>query len=119
MLTPCYSAAQNAAVLSAFHNPVYNMKCNVHGCRGKTSFCVWPHNPSARCAVSSPAFRLPPGPQQYATVAWTVRVTFEPGRQDLATSLGRALQSSPGAVLAAFQSTRGPATVTQLYYGLP
>ena len=80
---------------------------------------MWPHNPPAHCAVSSPAFRLPPGPQQYATVAWTVRVTFEPGRQDLATSLGRALQSSPGAVLAAFQSTRGPATVTQLYYGLP
>ena len=68
--------------------------------------------------MSSPAFRLPAGQQQYATLAWTVRVTLEPGRQDLATSLGRALQSSPGAVLASFQSARGPATVTQLYYGL-
>ena len=45
-------------------------------------------------------------------------MTFEPGRLELATSLGRALQSSPGAVLAAFQATRGPSTVTQLYYGL-
>lgn len=78
-----------------------------------------PYNLLAQRAVASPAFRLPPGQQLYATVAWTVRVTLEPGRQDLATSLGRALQSSPGAVLAAFQSTRGPATVTQLYYGLP
>ncbi|KAK9837279.1 hypothetical protein WJX81_002958 [Elliptochloris bilobata] len=67
----------------------------------------------------TPAFQLQPGQQPYATMAWTVRVTFQPGQLALATSLGRALQSSPGAVLAAFQAARGPASVSQLYYGMP
>ena len=37
----------------------------------------------------------------------------------LATSLGRSLQNSPNAALAAFQAARGSSRITELYYGMP